>query len=86
MALTEGVSKALIVDCVPAERKGTALGVLSMILGLSALSSNLLAGYLWDNYGKGAPFWAGSATALIALLAVLISGRLRSQQLPKPAS
>jgi len=31
MALTEGVSKALIIDCVPAERKGLALSLLYMV-------------------------------------------------------
>lgn len=67
MALTEGVSKALIVDCAPAARRGEALGILYMVLGLSALSSNLLAGYLWDRVGTAAPFWLGSCTALVAV-------------------
>ena len=76
MALTEGVSKALIIDCVPAVKRGTALGILYMALGFSALSSNLLAGYLWDNSGKTAPFWVGSMTALVAILLIIFSGRL----------
>jgi MFS family permease len=67
MALTEGVSKALIVDCVPASKRGAALGVLYMVLGLCALSSNLLAGYLWDRVGTTVPFWMGAYTALGAV-------------------
>lgn len=77
MALTEGVSKALIVDCVPASKRGEALGLLYMVLGFSALSSNLLAGYLWDRVGTAAPFWLGSCTALAAVGLALGSGRLR---------
>lgn len=76
MALTEGVSKALIVDCVPSIKQGTALGILYMALGFSALSSNLLAGYLWDNSGKTAPFWVGATMALVAILIIILSGRL----------
>jgi len=76
MALTEGVSKALIIDCVPSQTKGTALGILYMALGLSALSSNLLAGYLWDNFGKTTPFWVGSLVAVISILIVFLTGRL----------
>ncbi len=79
MALTEGVSKALIVDCVPAHKKGTAIGILYMALGLSALSSNIIAGYLWDSVGKSAPFWVGSLSAVVAILTVLFSGRLTSK-------
>lgn len=55
MALTEGVSKALIIDCVPPERKGVALSLLYMVLGFSTLSSNILAGYLWQTFGPSSP-------------------------------
>ena len=76
MALTEGVSKALVVDCVPADRKGTAIGMLYLVLGFSALSSNVLAGFLWDSFGQSAPFWVGSLTAMVAVLVVILSGRI----------
>lgn len=79
MALTEGVSKALIVDSVPAAYKGTALGILYFCLGLTALSSNLLTGWLWDTFGARVPFWVGSITALLA--AVIAVGKIRSEAL-----
>ena len=84
MAMTEGVSKALVVDCVPHDKKGTAVGVLYMSLGLSALASNLLAGYLWDYCGTAVPFWVGAFCALAAILLVLLSGRLKNQPIPNP--
>lgn len=76
MAFTEGVSKALIVDCVPSHKRGAALGMLYLALGFCALSSNLLAGFLWDNFGKTIPFLVGSIVALFAILAIFLSGRL----------
>ena len=75
MALTEGVSKALIVDCVPPEKRGAALGLLYMILGFCALSSNVLTGFLWDYFGKSIPFIVGSVTSIAAILLVIISGQ-----------
>ena len=85
MALTEGVSKALIIDSVPAEKKGTALGILYMALGFSALSSNIIAGFLWDSYGKSMPFWIGAVTSIAAIIIILVSGRLNKKFNSLPA-
>jgi MFS family permease len=76
MALTEGVSKALIIDCVPPERKGVALSLLYMVLGFSTLSSNILAGYLWQTFGPSSPFWVGAGAAMAAVFFVVFSNRL----------
>ena len=78
MALTEGVSKALIVDSVPADKRGSALGLLYLVLGCSALTSNILAGYLWENFGMSSPFWVGSFTAFGGVIIIFLSGRLRA--------
>jgi len=72
MALTEGVSKALIIDCVPPERKGLALSLLYMVLGLSTLSSNIIAGYLWQTFGSSSPFWVGAGVAIVATVAAAV--------------
>lgn len=77
MAMTEGVSKALILDCVPSQKKATALGFLYMSIGFSAIVSNLLAGYLWDRVAKSAPFWTGAGFAVLAIGIVVFSGRLK---------
>lgn len=74
MALTEGVSKALVIDCVSLEKRGTALGILYFALGIAAVSSNVLAGYLWDSVSKAAPFYVGAAFAILAIFAALLSG------------
>lgn len=80
MALTEGVSKALIIDCVSSEHRGTALGVLYSSLGMAAISSNILAGYLWDSVSKAAPFYVGAAFAVIAIFGVIVSGLTKEEK------
>ncbi len=66
MAMTEGVSKAFVVDMVPQEKRGTAIGLYYTATGLLALVSSIIAGLLWDYMGASAPFLFGSAAALVA--------------------
>src|SRR5262249_7787394 len=70
-ALTDGVTKALVVDTVGEELRGTAIGYLNLIVGLSALTSNVIAGYLWDHLSHQAPFLLGSASAIVAVILAL---------------
>lgn len=79
MALTEGVGKALIADHAPPQRRATAMGILYLSLGLAALVSSLLAGWMWDHLSPSAPFWFGSAAAGGALIMlVVMHPRLRA--------
>jgi MFS family permease len=64
--LTDGVSRALVVDLVPAELRGTALGAYSMATGLAALPASVIAGLLWQKAGPAAPFLYGAAMAALA--------------------
>jgi len=70
MALTDGVSKALVVDHAKPERRGTALGVYYMLTGLATMLASLLAGLLWDRYGPAAAFLLGAAGAALALVLI----------------
>ena len=42
--------------------------------GLALLPASLIAGFMWDNIGPSAPFYYGSATALVSavLMALLV--------------
>ncbi|MBU4374570.1 MAG: MFS transporter [Euryarchaeota archaeon] len=74
MAMTEGVSKAFVVDLVPQEKRGTAIGLYYTATGLLALLSSIIAGILWDYMGAYAPFLFGSVmafTAAVLLMALL---------------
>jgi MFS family permease len=80
--MTHGVAKAFVADLVPRERRGTAYGVYSAAVGVTALPASIIAGLLWQGVGSwqglgpSAPFLAGSALALLAavLLASMRSG------------
>lgn len=73
IAATDGVGKAFAVDLVPKTLRGTAIGLLGTVTGITTLIASAAAGLLWDHVGPGAPFIAGAIGALVsaALFAVL---------------
>jgi len=70
MALTDGVSKALVVDHASRERTGTALGVYYMLIGLATLLGNLIVGLVWHMYGATAALCIGAGAAALALVLI----------------
>lgn len=72
IAMTDGVSKAFIVDLVPQEKRGTAIGMYYTATGLLALLASIMAGMLWDFIGPHAPFLLGSALALAAAVMMVL--------------
>ncbi|HEY1204435.1 MAG: MFS transporter [Bryobacteraceae bacterium] len=64
--LTDGTSRALVVDLVSPGLRATALGVYAMATGLAALPASVIAGLLWQKVGPAAPFLYGAATAALA--------------------
>lgn len=80
MALTEGVSRALVSDLAPADRRGAFLGLYHTTIGLTAVVASVLAGVLWDQVAPAAPFALGAATGLAAaVLLALTAWRPRSR-------
>jgi len=73
MAMTEGVGRALVADFVPSERRATALGLYQGAMGGMVLLSSVIAGVLWDTVDPSAPFFLGGATALAALVLLLVA-------------
>jgi len=71
VAFTDGVGKALVVEHAPAAKRGLAIGLFYLALGLTTLVSSVVAGELWDRVGHGAPFLFGAGAAVLALLALL---------------
>jgi MFS family permease len=73
-ALFEGASKAFIADLVSDEKRGTAYGLYSAAVGLTAFPASLIAGILWQGvgawkgFGPSAPFLFGGGMALIATI------------------
>lgn len=72
--MTEGTERALVVDLVPAERKGTALGWYNLAIGVGALPASLLFGAVWDRFGAPAAFRMGAALAGVAAVGIALLG------------
>jgi MFS family permease len=75
MALTDGVGKALIADHAPPDRRGRALGILHLGIGVTTIASSVVAGLLWDRVDPSAPFWFGAGTAALALAILPFAAR-----------
>ncbi len=71
LGLTDGVSKAYIVDLVPASERGAALGMQAMVVSVCTLPASVLAGWLWQALGPAAPFLYGAMMALAATFLLL---------------
>ncbi|KAA0216725.1 MAG: MFS transporter [Leptolyngbya sp. PLA3] len=74
-AMTEGVGKALVSNVAPPGRRGTALGVLSMSIGLVMLAASVVAGVLWDRVSHAAPFWFGATISVLAVATIPLAHR-----------
>lgn len=74
--LTQGTARAMVADLVPPDRRGTAFGVWSAVMGLLDIPASILAGILWQGFGAwngwgpGAPFLFGGAMAAVAAVAL----------------
>jgi len=74
-SLTEPASKALVGHLTPAERKGLAFGWFNCAIGIAALPSSLIFGWLYQRFGGLVAFGWGAALAILAA-AMLITIRL----------
>lgn len=76
-ALTEGMTRAYVVDLVCPDCRGTAIGGYTFVLGLAALPASAAAGLLWDRVGHGVPFFVSAALMMVAALGVALAPSLR---------
>jgi MFS family permease len=83
LGLTDGVSKALVVDLVSSDDRGTALGLQAAVTGVSALPASVVAGLLWQRISPGAAFTYGAITAAMA---GLLMSSLKLRELPRSLS
>lgn len=81
-ALVDSSQKALISDIVGKHLRGTGYGIYHAVLGITLLPASLIAGLLYDHVNSNAPFYFGSAMALIATIlmtAFAISNKKKSK-------
>lgn len=87
VALTEGVGKALLADCVSEGQRGRAMGIFGLLNGGAVLVGSLAAGWLWDRYGAVPAFAIPGAIAGLAAVAMVGMGlwlrpRRRASSMP----
>ena len=72
--MTQAMLRALAIDLAPAHLRGTAVGAYYTFTGAALFPASVIAGFLWDTMGASAPFYYGSATALVSavLMATLV--------------
>lgn len=78
--LTEGGERALIADLVPQDRQASAFGLFHFCVGIAALPSSLLMGYLYQTFGAGPAFTIGAALAGLSAILLLLLLRPPSPQ------
>ncbi len=72
-ALTQPVLKALVVESVPQETRGKALGIYFFLTSLATLAASLIMGELWKFYGAAVPFYLSAGLASVsAIMLVLV--------------
>ncbi len=76
MAFTDGISRALVVDLVPDNVRGKALGVHQAVTGACVLIAGITAGVLWEVVSPAAPFVVGAVGALLAAALLVTTVRV----------
>jgi MFS family permease len=71
-ALTNPVLKALVVETVPANVRGRALGIYFFVTSLTTLLASVITGALWKVYGASVPFYVSAAIAAVSAAALLV--------------
>lgn len=72
MGPTQGLLAALVADTTASLLRGSAFGAFSLASGIAMLIASFLAGWLWDQYGPQAAFYAGAGFTTVALLVLMI--------------
>ena len=72
MGATQGLLSAIVADVVPADLRGTAFGLYSLITGAAMLAASVIAGFLWTVVGPAAAFTAGAAFAVLSITGVML--------------
>ena len=69
--VTDALERALVVDLVPQEKRGTALGIYHTAVGLALLPASIMGGVLWEVLSPSATFLYGTVTAFLSAALLL---------------
>ncbi len=62
------IQRTIVAECAPSAYRASCLGGFHMITGLCALPASFVAGLLWENVGRNAPFALSIGLSLAALI------------------
>ncbi|WP_150322214.1 MFS transporter, partial [Enterobacter hormaechei] len=68
MGMTQGLLAAMIAKTAPADLRGTAYGIFSLVSGVGLLVASLGAGAIWETFGAEYTFYAGAVICLVTLM------------------
>jgi MFS family permease len=67
----EPVQRTLVSELSPEKYRASMLGAYQLVVGICALPASLVAGFLWDTFGKFAPFTLSLGLATVATVLML---------------
>lgn len=68
MGMTQGLLAAMVAKTAPADLRGTAFGLFSLVSGGGLLMASVGAGAIWELWGAEYTFYAGAVICLLTLL------------------
>lgn len=71
MGMTQSVLSSLLSDVTPAQLRGSAFGIASLVMGVVMFAGNLVAGVLWDTQGSEAVFVVAALISFVATAVLL---------------
>jgi MFS family permease len=72
-ALTQPVLKAMVIDFVPNDSRGRAIGLYYLVSSITALLASLITGGLWKIAGARVPFYLSASLAVVAATLLLLT-------------
>jgi MFS family permease len=80
-AFSEGILKAWVSDLVPDNKRGSAIGLITMLSGFAIMLGSLLTGVLWDKFGAEVPFiLSGIVSLVVAVFLYMLNRRVQVVQ------
>ncbi len=67
----EPVQRTFVSELSPVEHRASLLGAFQMTVGLCALPASLIAGLLWDAFGRQAPFYFSLGLTTLTIMLML---------------
>jgi len=80
-AALDPVQNTLVAELSPPEFRASVLGGFQMVIGLCALPASMMAGFLWDRFGRTVPF---IVSLILTAAAALLLLTVREKRSPDP--